>query len=320
MKKFIIGLLTLVIPMKTSPNQERTSTQDVQIVSFQEHEPSFITADDGIKLAVYPFLSAEKPKDVVIFYHGAGFYSTKSYQSIGHTLIKNNSEIGCYFIDMRGHGRSDGERGDMPSNEQAFYDINTVIEYTRKQHPDARVFLAGHSAGSGLILNWITWQKHADVDGYIFIAPFLGSNSGTLLEGPQDPKKQFTKKVNIWAFIVYKFTFGLFGGHWKTLWFNHSEEKRKQNPLILDYYTLTMLLTISPNDAAAAFTAIDKPCVLAIGDQDERFDYKKVLERATSAQKSKDHIETVVLPSINHSSIIFKTANIIEQFTSRTRT
>jgi alpha-beta hydrolase superfamily lysophospholipase len=282
-------------------------------VTLQERNPSFIQAEDGIKLAYYPFLGQKNPKDIVIFFHGVSSYANKTYQNIGNSLIKNNKNIGCYLVDIRGHGRSEGERGDTPSVKQALCDVNSMINYVRSTHPDARIFLAGHSAGSGLILNWLTWSEHVEVDGYIFIAPFLGRNSGTLYE-PQDPKQQLTKKVNIWAFIIHKLTLGFFGGNWKAIWFNHSEKKYKQSPLIVDYYTVNMLNVISLHDPVAAFAAIDKPFVIAIGDQDERFDHDKVLGFAAHATKVKNQATTLLLPGVNHSSIIFKTSNIIEKF------
>jgi alpha-beta hydrolase superfamily lysophospholipase len=50
-----------------------------------------------------------------------------------------------YGLDLRGHGLSDGNRGDTPSKERFVKDICETIEFMKEQHE--KVVLLGHSLG-----------------------------------------------------------------------------------------------------------------------------------------------------------------------------
>lgn len=50
-------------------------------------------------------------------------------------------------LDLRGRGRSDGERFYVESVDEYVSDLADTIELARSRHPDLPVFLLGHSAG-----------------------------------------------------------------------------------------------------------------------------------------------------------------------------
>ena len=50
-------------------------------------------------------------------------------------------------LDLRGRGRSDGERFYADSIDDYVADLSLAIEHGRAQHPDLPVYLLGHSAG-----------------------------------------------------------------------------------------------------------------------------------------------------------------------------
>jgi acylglycerol lipase len=83
---------------------------------FKAKQPLFIKASDGSKLAYYEYMP-KSPKAIILFYHGAGFYSSALYQNFAKELAEKYS-IGCYLFDIRGHGNSEGTRGDAPSINQ----------------------------------------------------------------------------------------------------------------------------------------------------------------------------------------------------------
>lgn len=58
--------------------------------------------------------------------------------------------IATYAVDLRGRGRSDGERFYVEDVADYLSDIATLISVARAQAPDAPVFLLGHSAGGVL--------------------------------------------------------------------------------------------------------------------------------------------------------------------------
>jgi acylglycerol lipase len=115
----------------------------------------FIQADDGIKLAFRAYLpinqNDQTPDAILVFYHGGGAHSAAGYQHLAQGL-QEFYNIGVYQPDIRGHGESQGKRGDAPNSEQVWQDINTIINYVTMEHPNTQIYLGGHSSGAGLVV------------------------------------------------------------------------------------------------------------------------------------------------------------------------
>lgn len=95
--------------------------------------------------------------DPQIFYHGGGAHSGAGYAHLAAGL-RDGSGVAVYTPDIRGHGHSQGERGDAPSTEQLFRDVDGFVDLVRGAHPDRPLFVGGHSSGAGLVLNYATWR------------------------------------------------------------------------------------------------------------------------------------------------------------------
>jgi pimeloyl-ACP methyl ester carboxylesterase len=83
------------------------------------------------------------PKEAgILLLHGITAYSgpydliTKPFTELGFSV---------YGLDLRGHGLSDGNRGDYPSRERLLKDLCEAIEYVGQNHN--KVVLMGHSLG-----------------------------------------------------------------------------------------------------------------------------------------------------------------------------
>jgi acylglycerol lipase len=133
---------------------------------------------DNINLAYYEYQTATKPTMVLVFLHGGGACSSAGYQYLAETLSRNYN-IKVYLLDMRGHGLSDGKRGDAPSKERLWMDMSEFIAFIKSEAGTASVILGGHSSGGGLVLNYASWKKREEVDGYVFVSPKFGYKSGT---------------------------------------------------------------------------------------------------------------------------------------------
>ncbi|MGY5861848.1 MAG: alpha/beta fold hydrolase [Candidatus Thorarchaeota archaeon] len=103
-----------------------------------------ITTSDGQTL----FLRKWEPrgdtlrKQAVLILHGITAHS-EPYSMIGEPLSK--SGFTAYGLDLRGHGLSDGVRGDYPSKDRFVKDICESIAFTKQSHDT--VVLLGHSLG-----------------------------------------------------------------------------------------------------------------------------------------------------------------------------
>ena len=95
-----------------------------------------------------------------------------SYHHLGEGLSAE-FPIAVYTPDIRGHGYSDGDRGDTPTVDQVWEDVNTMVKQARTKYPKLPLFIGGHSGGAGLALNYSSYEKKAEIDGYVFSLPTL---------------------------------------------------------------------------------------------------------------------------------------------------
>lgn len=305
MNKNFLWYLILSISIIYIFAQSQKEGKEIYPFSFEELEklqpielqkPSFLAGSDGIKLAYYSYVPQE-PSAIVILYHGAGLYSNHTYQWIGLEL-KKNYNIGCYLVDIRGHGYSGGIRGDTPTIEQVWNDVDKIVEYVRKSYPDAPLHLAGHSCGSGLLINYNAHGKNTNlVDGYIFLAPYLGPISGTLKDHI-DPKVSFVKKFRAWVYILNNVVHWNYLQHINAVFFNYPSFLLKQDPLIVTSYSYAMSCATTPYEIGRLIEQVKKPFAIYIGQDDEQFLAEKVIE-----YKQEDSIAEIV-PGAKHLSIL----------------
>ncbi len=241
---------------------------------FPVKKPDFIETSDSNKLAYYAYLP-EKPTAILIFYHGAGFYSGPLYQYFAQQLADDYA-IGCYLFDMRGHGASEGPRGDAPSVAQVFDDITAAITFVNAAHSHVPLYLGGHSSGGGLVLNYSAAVNHPLLKGYILIAPYLGRNSEALKKHANSDDS-FIKSVRVWAFILNGITNGYLCGHTPAVFFNYPPKLLKSDPLIVTSYTPIMMHATSPESPRELFKNLSKPVALFAAADDEQFDAQKLI-------------------------------------------
>lgn len=273
--------------------------------------PKHIKASDGIDLAYYNFVP-KKPKTIMVFYHGSGIWSNQLYQYMAQQLMKKHN-LGTYLFDIRGHGHSQGPRGDAPSTEQVWQDISSAIDFVQEKHADCKIVLGGHSSGAGLVLNYANWHKHPAVSSYVFLAPFLGTRSGTLREH-SNPENQFIKKVRLVPLLLHLVTKGYLFAHTPVIFFNYPEAEKQKDAHILEFYTNTMTQAITPNDPQALFAQLDKPFFLAIGACDEQFIPEKVIAFHEYAQQVKDNSVSQIIPEATHLSLLIDAPEIVKAF------
>jgi len=280
-------------------------TELEQVSKLSTKKPSFIQATDGIKLAYYPFVP-KNPSSIIIFYHGGGLYSNASYQHIGSRLEKDFN-TGTYFIDIRGHGYSEGKRGDAPSINQVLDDITTIIQMVRANHLNVPIYLAGHSSGAGLLLNYSNYEKRRDdlYSGNILLAPYLGPRVG--VEKSNAPL--FVKKVRIWIYLLNQICKIPLFKHIPAVFFNYSAEILKKDPQIILSYTYTMSCATTPHNPALLFEQLRKPTFMFIGDKDEQFNAEKVV--AFAKYNKKEMVTTKIIPNAKHLSILLQAPELI---------
>jgi alpha-beta hydrolase superfamily lysophospholipase len=99
----------------------------------------------------------ETPKAVVCLVHGLGEHSGR-YAHVGAAYT--DAGFALVAFDLRGHGKSGGQRGHFPSFAAVMDDIHQHIRQGSEKFPGLPVFLYGHSLGGLLVLNYATYHKH----------------------------------------------------------------------------------------------------------------------------------------------------------------
>ena len=94
---------------------------------------------------LYRRWQAQEPKAVLLLVHGLGAH-TGRWESLGDFFQKNN--ISSYALELKGFGRTQGERGDVDSLDTYFQDIRSLYDIIRQENPDKKIFLLGESMGA----------------------------------------------------------------------------------------------------------------------------------------------------------------------------
>ncbi|MCE9572858.1 MAG: lysophospholipase [Deltaproteobacteria bacterium] len=116
---------------------------------------------------------------VVVIHHGLADHSSR-YQAFAEDLVHAGYEV--WAMDMRGHGRSSGERTRADRIDEYLDDLDLLMAQVRKADGDRPVFLFGHSLG-GLIATLYTIERQPPLAGLILSGPALAFDAPPVQAG-----------------------------------------------------------------------------------------------------------------------------------------
>ena len=122
-----------------------------------------IESTKGVGIFVRSWQPDSKPRAVVVICHGVNSHSGQ-YTWVGEQLA--DSRLAVYALDLRGRGRSDGERFYVEDVEDYVSDVAGAVRLAKSRHPGLPVFLLGHSAG-GVVSSVYTLDNQAELAGFI---------------------------------------------------------------------------------------------------------------------------------------------------------
>ncbi|HTX68040.1 MAG TPA: lysophospholipase [Thermoleophilia bacterium] len=141
------------------------------------HSSGQFMSADGVRLHLQAWLPAgDAPgapapdvRAVVAVVHGYGDHGGR-YTWLGEDLAARGHAL--YAYDLRGHGHSSGERGQVGRFDEYLDDTEAFLDEVRKAQPGKTLFLLGHSMG-GLICARLAEERPPAVRGLILSSPFL---------------------------------------------------------------------------------------------------------------------------------------------------
>ena len=103
-----------------------------------------VESTKGIGINVRSWRPDTKPRAVVVICHGVNSHGGQ-YQWVGEQF--ESSGYAAYALDLRGRGKSDGERFYVEDVADYVADVSAVIGLAASRDPGVPLFLLGHSAG-----------------------------------------------------------------------------------------------------------------------------------------------------------------------------
>jgi acylglycerol lipase len=117
----------------------------------------------GIKIFTRSWQPAGTPRGVMILIHGfnahSAYFAWAADQFASHGLA-------CYALDLRGRGKSEGERFYVDKFSDWLADVDGLVRIARSENPGLPVFVFGHSAG-GVIASSYAFEHQNEIAGLI---------------------------------------------------------------------------------------------------------------------------------------------------------
>jgi alpha-beta hydrolase superfamily lysophospholipase len=122
-----------------------------------------IKGSSGLNIFVRSWRPDEKPRGVVVIVPGFNSHSGQ-YLWVGDQLAVRG--LAVYSLDLRGRGRSDGDRFFVQEFADYISDVSSLMKLARSREPGLPVYLIGHSAG-GVTACGYTLENQSELAGLI---------------------------------------------------------------------------------------------------------------------------------------------------------
>lgn len=133
-----------------------------------KHSESYFDGAEGMSLYTQCWLPENTTRAVIAIVHGIGEHSGR-YMNVVDYVVPN--QIGVYGYDLRGHGKSPGQRGHIDSWKQYRIDLMNFLRMIKSQQMGCPIFLMGHSLGALIVLDLILAENEELAGAIICGAP-----------------------------------------------------------------------------------------------------------------------------------------------------
>jgi len=139
-----------------------------------QHTEGQFSARDGLELYYQAWLPAPEergePKAVFAVVHGYGEHSGRYLNPVSYFVPRG---LAFYAYDLRGHGKSPGQRGHINRFEEYLADTDAFLKLVRQLNPGRKLFLLGHSVGGLIAAAFAESYPTSELSGLIMSSAFL---------------------------------------------------------------------------------------------------------------------------------------------------
>jgi pimeloyl-ACP methyl ester carboxylesterase len=292
---YLVAALIMIFLPQPAPSAAREALPDGTTNTEGNGEMVRFTMRDGTTLAARYF-PADSER-IVLMLHGVTG-SSEALQ-VPAALLRETIDASVYALDLRGHGASGGTRGDIDYVGQYEDDLADTITALRDTYPDHELIVAGYSMGGAITLRYAAQKQHM-VDGYVLIAPNMGTEAPTArTEAPADldPNAEPFLQLHIPRIIGIAMFDGMgvrvFNGL-PTMFFNLPEP-------FVHTYSYRAMMNSTPADYRASFEAIEVPLLVVVGGADETMladEFPPMVAELSDG-------EVQIIPGETHSGVLY---------------
>ena len=135
-----------------------------------KHRCGYFKVEENLDLYYQSWQPLNQTIAVMIIVHGLGGHSDH-FKNLVQYFVPRHYAV--YGFDLRGNGRSPGQRSYINSWSEYRSDLRVFLQLVREQEPDRPLFLLGHSLGGTIVLDYIL-RTGDRLQGIIAISPALG--------------------------------------------------------------------------------------------------------------------------------------------------
>ena len=210
-----------------------------------------VTTSDGITLFLRKWESQSPSNKAILILHGITAHSGP-YEMFANAISK--AGFTAVGLDLRGHGLSDGIRGDYPSKERLINDLVETIMYLKKKY--STLLLLGHSLG---VLTALITKKNSKekIDGLILLS------AGKTVKPGVYKSPSVLQKLKILVSSIFRPSKPVINYYREGI-------SGLDDPLFNFNYTLRFMRLVSFKDLDFS-EEIECPIILGVGEHDEIF-------------------------------------------------
>jgi len=261
---FLIGLVLAFLPAKSKTHHVGITPEEAAALrqGYKEPHDQFTTTDGQILFLRRwnPDSIVQAKKDIaVVIFHGITAHSG-AYDMAGRPISAGGYTT--FGLDYRGHGLSDGNRGDSPNKERWIADLAEAVKYI-KGRGFSKVIVLGHSLGVASAICAADAIPN-EISGLI------------LLSGAYEGKKGLTKPPTLFQKTKI-IASSIFRPSHQAVEYYREGMTGSNDPLFNFSYTLRFLTMIDVKQLRLP-KDLNIPVLVGVGDKDELFDVVKVRE------------------------------------------
>ena len=292
-----IVFIVIGVPKKRISSEKNLAFNELRLDYSALPKIQQFQAGDGAALPYRHYASSSN--QIVILLHGSGWHS--QYFLPLAEFLSSQGLAQVYTPDLRGHGRAPVRRGDIDYIDQLEDDLADFMAMIRRDQPQARLIVGGHSSGGGLAIRFAGSQYGKLADAYMLLSPFLKYNAPTMRPNSGGWAQAYTVRIAGLSML------NNLRIHWfdslPAIAFNMPEEFRDGTETLS--YSHRLNTGYAPRDYTRDLAAITQPVLVVAGTTDDSFiaeQFEPVISQYIAAQvrllQGVTHMGVVVGPEV----------------------